>query len=231
MLRKAIIAVIAMLGAVGIGSGNVFAVSGDTATITGGKTWNICVSTGTDYAQSEFVAEITKTGFVSQIVFDDFQDTGCKSVKLSAGDYSVHLLSPMNTGEVSYTVGTDTLTFAIASVTNKYLNMFGSLKYHVDGQGGTTLPTVFELSGSCTFRGAGNNITGDTCVDSTGKDWTNYQYIDTGVQLFSQENAGKDFEVYFELESYESSQEAQATFFNAKLEDSSKYYPGLWCAS
>jgi surface protein len=213
--------------------GGAFAASGNTATISGGKTWEICVSTGTNYAGSAFVANITKSGFESQLTFDDFENQGCKNVKLAAGDYSVSLNSPMGAGEVGYEIiGSDKLVYTIAGFTNKYFSSFGAIGYEYKGSGGeTTFPTVFEIQGECTFHGNGSNITGDTCIDSNGRDWTDAKYIDTNVALFRKDsevdNASKDFEVYFEIVNWESSQTAQATLFNAKLEDASVYYPGF----
>ncbi|MBR3323067.1 InlB B-repeat-containing protein [Candidatus Saccharibacteria bacterium] len=233
MLKKRFILGIIFAGVLALlGGGRVFAVSGNTATISGGKTWEICVSTGTDYKGSAFVANITKSGFESQVVFGDFEQQGCKNVKLAAGDYTVSLNKPMGAGETSYEIiGSNKLVFTIASVLNKYFNSYGSVNYETEGSGGTTFPTVFAIEGECTFHGNNSNITGSTCIDSDGYDWTDSKYIDTGVALFRKDdvidNASKDFEVYFEIESYESSQEQQATYFNAKNEDASMYYPGF----
>ncbi|MBR3377838.1 InlB B-repeat-containing protein [Candidatus Saccharibacteria bacterium] len=233
MLKKRFILGIIFAGVLALlGGGRVFAVSGNTATISGGKTWEICVSTGTDYRGSAFVANITKSGFESQVVFGDFEQQGCKNVKLAAGDYTVSLNKPMGAGETSYEIiGSNKLVFTIASVLNKYFNSYGSVNYETEGSGGTTFPTVFAIEGECTFHGNNSNITGSTCIDSDGHDWTDSKYIDTGVALFRKDdvidNASKDFEVYFEIESYESSQEQQATYFNAKNEDASMYYPGF----
>ncbi len=210
------------------GGNRVFAAN--TATISGGKTWNICVETGTNYAGSEFAATIAKSGFESQVVFDDFNNQGCETAKLAAGEYTVTLNSPMNTGAVSYATNGNTLTFSIANVTNYYLNMAGSIKYHTEGEGEeTTFPKVFQIEGECRFNGSDANITGDSCVDAEGKSYTDGKFIDTGIALFSEENASKDFEVYFELGEYApfSSQIAQASLFNAKYENASKYYPGF----
>ena len=233
MLKKRFILGIIFAGVLALlGGGRVFAVSGNTATISGGKTWEICVSTGTDYKGSAFVANISKSGFESQIVFGDFDQQGCKTAKLAAGDYTVSLNKPMGAGETSYEIiGSNKLVFTIASVLNKYFNSYGSVNYETEGSGGTTFPTVFAIEGECTFHGDDSNITGSTCIDSDGHDWTDSKYIDTNVALFRKDNevdnASKDFEVYFEIVNWESSQTAQATLFNAKLEDASVYYPGF----
>ena len=54
-------------------------------------------------------------------------------------------------------------------------------------------------------------------------DGTNY--INTGIQLFSEENIGKNFEISFELTNVGSNQVAQATLFNAMQEKNP--YPGF----
>ena len=54
-------------------------------------------------------------------------------------------------------------------------------------------------------------------------DGTNY--INTGIQLFSEENIGKNFEISFELTNVGSDQVAQATLFNAMQEKNP--YPGF----
>ena len=216
-----------------LGGGRVFAVSGNTTTISGGKTWTVCVSTGENYDGSAFVADITKAGFASQVVFGDFDQQGCKTIRLAAGEYTIALNSPMGAGAVSYEIiGENKLVYTIASVVNKYINSYGITHHSVRGSGEeTTFPTVFEIQGSCTFNGSSLNITGDTCIDSNGHDWTDSKYIDTGIALFRKDdevdNASKDFEVYFEIESFESRQEQQATYFNAKNEDAAVYYPGF----
>ena len=61
-----------------------------------------------------------------------------------------------------------------------------------------TFPTVFEQTGACTFNGSNENITGSQCTKYNDK-----KYIDTEVSLYSQENYLKDFELYFELDSYD----------------------------
>jgi uncharacterized repeat protein (TIGR02543 family) len=85
-------------------------------------------------------------------------------------------------------------------------------------------PTVWSHEGECEFHGSAsdNNITGEEC-----QEYTNRNYIDTGIKLFSEENYNKDFEVYFEIEEYGQQDVKQATLFNAKYENKSQGYPGL----
>ena len=80
----------------------------------------------------------------------------------------------------------------------------------------TTFPKVFEQEGACVFNGANANITGEECSD-----YHNQKYIDTGISLFSSENVDKDYEIGFEIVSYDPSQNIdRATIVNAKVETS-----------
>ncbi len=83
-------------------------------------------------------------------------------------------------------------------------------------------PKVFELNGSCTFNSGGNITDCD--------EYSNQTYIDTGVELFSNENYQKDFEIYFELSNYTPGAQndgGQETILNSKLENQSLGYPGF----
>lgn len=62
-----------------------------------------------------------------------------------------------------------------------------------------TFETTYNQLDSCTFNGSNTNITGSNCDE-----YITTNYINTGVYLFSKENAKKDFELYFELDSYDS---------------------------
>ena len=204
--------------------GKAFATAGNTAEISGGKTWNICVDAGANYAGSDFVVNVAKTDFASQIVLGNGD---CKSVEMAAGTYTVSLSSTMGAGTVSYEIANDTLTFIVANNLRKYLNTFGSIAYTVEGSGEESpFELLFSMPGECQFNGNAN-VSGDTCKDGDGNPLTNKKYIDTNVALFSEENAGRDFEIYFTLTDYASTQEKQGTLFNAKYENSSMYYPGF----
>ena len=83
-------------------------------------------------------------------------------------------------------------------------------------------PVVFKQEGACEFNGSGT-ITGNECTKYLDK-----TYIDTGIALYSNENYQKDYEIGFTIENYNpSSNPKQATFVNAKSEDSSVNWPGL----
>lgn len=103
--------------------------------------------------------------------------------------------------------------------------------------------TVFELNGECVFhgydiqQGTGEGyITGNGCeVGGVNYADGTHKFIDTGVQLYSQSNYEKDYEVGFTIVAYDSNNQykdspsspSQATFMNTKLEDSDRHYPGL----
>ncbi len=204
--------------------GKTFATAGNTAEISGGKTWNVCVDAGASYAGSDFVVNVAKTDFASQIVLGNGD---CKSVEMAAGTYTASLSSTMGAGTVSYEIANDALTFNVANNLRKYLNTFGSIAYTVEGSGEEPqFELLFSMPGECQFNGNAN-VSGETCKDGDGNPLTNKKYIDTNVALFSEENAGRDFEIYFTLSDYASTQEKQGTLFNAKYENSSMYYPGF----
>ncbi len=81
-------------------------------------------------------------------------------------------------------------------------------------------PTVWSQSGNCVFNGPTANITGSQCAD-----YSNVKYIDTGIALYSEENVGKDFEVYFEIVHFDTEEQdgnnddqgKQASIFSAKV--------------
>ena len=66
----------------------------------------------------------------------------------------------------------------------------------------------FKFDGSCAFDGQGN-VTGDCAKYATGG------VINTGVALFNQTNAAKDFTVEFTINSFGTSQTTQATLFSS----------------
>ena len=100
----------------------------------------------------------------------------------------------------------------------------------------TGLKTVYSHQGACTFNGLlssdsgkdnglldADNITGDECTE-----YADQKYIDTGVHLFSKENAHKDFSVEFTIDEFIPSKNGRrATFVSATLEKSSVQFPGF----
>ena len=87
----------------------------------------------------------------------------------------------------------------------------------------TSFPIIWSETNACTFDGT-NNVSGEYCA-ATNK---TKAYIDTGVQLFIENNYDKDFEVGFNIVDYVPANNAkQATFLNSKQENSSNNYPGF----
>ena len=205
--------------------GKAFATAGNTAEISSG-TWEICVNATLDTQSPDFSLDITKSGFASQLVLGGGE---CKTVKLTGSSaYTVSLGSTMSASSVNYEVSGSSLTFNVANSLNNYLNAFGSVTYTTEGSGEETdYELLFSMPGTCYLNGNAN-VSGDTCKDGDGNPLTDKKYIDTGVALFSEGNAARDFEIYFTLDDYASSQpNSQATLFNAKYENSSMYYPGF----
>ena len=88
------------------------------------------------------------------------------------------------------------------------------------------LPIVFSAKGPCEFNGPEATITGESC-----KVYQNDKFINTGISLFSEENYQKDFEISFDILSYDPDNQSldsnQQTFMNMKLEDESLDYTGI----
>ena len=94
---------------------------------------------------------------------------------------------------------------------------------------------VYSHDGACTFNGnksssSGENgltdadyISGDDCDD-----YSDQKYIDTGVRLYSEENAHKDFLVEFSIDEFDLSKNGnRATLLNSTFENSSAAFPGI----
>ena len=87
------------------------------------------------------------------------------------------------------------------------------------------LEEVYTFANACIFNGSTANITGDGCTA-----YHDVKYIDTGIKLFDENNYMKDFDIYFEIDDYNpSNQESgpQQIFINAKYELESANWPGF----
>ena len=88
----------------------------------------------------------------------------------------------------------------------------------------TNFPIVWSEINACTFTGTAN-VSGQYCASANKAK----KYIDTGIAMFNtQDNYDKDFEVGFTIVTYDPAANSnQATFVNAKSENSSNNYPGF----
>lgn len=84
-----------------------------------------------------------------------------------------------------------------------------------------TIPPVFAVTGPCIFNGANSNMTGDSCAD-----YSEQNYINTGIYLYNSDNYEKDFDVSFNIDEYNNSNQevAQVTLINAFLERTGRGY-------
>ena len=123
----------------------------------------------------------------------------------------------------------ETLTFTVTykfkdGINNYNNNTINSEVELLFGEYVDPFPIVFSLEGPCTFNGNTGNITGDNCID-----YSDSQYIDTGVSLYSSTNASKDYEIYFEIVEYNPNNQdsgiQQQTFMVSKIETG--YAPGV----
>ncbi len=85
-------------------------------------------------------------------------------------------------------------------------------------------PIVWSEINACTFDGGSSNVSGDYCASEN----KTKKYIDTAVQLFTEtgNNYQKDFEVGFNIVTYDSGSANQATLVNSKAENLSGW-PGF----
>ena len=87
-----------------------------------------------------------------------------------------------------------------------------------------TVTQMFQLHGYCNFFGKNGTITGDGCADYNGE-----KFINTGLQLFSERNATRDFEISFNIERMSPAEQdpgvTQASLMACKLEKGG--YPGF----
>ncbi len=94
-------------------------------------------------------------------------------------------------------------------------------------------PVVFEQVGQCEFHARFNDLTkiASSAGPMTGDDCLLYgdaAYIDTGIELFSEDNIGKDFLISFTIDEFDLSKNGyRPTLLNATLESSDYLYPGL----
>ena len=198
----------------------------------------VCINYAALYEGSLFVADISNDSFETQVVFDEdstiIGNDLCLNLKIPVGTYTVRMNTPMNISNYTVTSSRegDRIGFSPRSSIDRlrYLFAYGSSNTAITGdeeeQPEEAFSKVFEIAGECTFNKSGK-VAGETCVDANGASYAGRDNVDTGVALFSEENAGKDFEIYFELVSSDSSQNTQGTLFNAKYENSSRYYPGF----
>ena len=121
-----------------------FAVSGDSATITGGATWDVCVANNGTYTGSSYAVNIFGAGYETQLTYDDFMTEACKSVALPAGSFAAKAVKQSGASAFAYTIDGNKLTFS-ANVSNaQYLNNYGSFKERVAA---TVLEVSFNANG------------------------------------------------------------------------------------
>ena len=90
-----------------------------------------------------------------------------------------------------------------------------------------SFPVVWEHTGACTFSATVNgNTSSPLGLSGTECDYAGQDFIDTGIKLYSNTNHGKDYEIGFTINSYDSASNVkQATFMNTKMEGNN--FPGV----
>ena len=113
-----------------------------------------------------------------------------------------------------YTDKTYTTKVTADTVITGETTFYAQYKYYMS--------TVFSHTAEVKFNGQGVNI------ESTDTRFTNSDYINTGVSLFSEANFDKDFEINFEIVNFDLTENvSQATLLAAKYEKESLNYPGF----
>ena len=113
-----------------------------------------------------------------------------------------------------YTDQTYTTKITADTVITGETTFYAQFKYYMS--------TVFLHTAEVKFNGEGVNL------ESTDTRFTNSDYINTGVSLFSEANFDKDFEINFEIVSFDLSENIQqATLLASKYENASLNYPGF----
>jgi len=113
-----------------------------------------------------------------------------------------------------YTDKTYTTKVTADTVITGETTFYAQYKYYMS--------TVFSHTAEVKFNGQGVNI------ESTDTRFTNSDYINTGIALFSEANFDKDFEISFEIVNFDMVESvSQATLLAAKYEKESLNYPGF----
>jgi uncharacterized repeat protein (TIGR02543 family) len=113
-----------------------------------------------------------------------------------------------------YTDKTYTTKVTADTVITGETTFYAQYKYYMS--------TVFSHTAEVKFNGQGVNL------ESTDTRFTNSDYINTGIALFSEANFDKDFEISFEIVNFDMVESvSQATLLAAKYEKESLNYPGF----
>jgi len=121
-MKKAIFAAGAVAAMIGtLGSGSAFAASGNTAVISGGSAFDVCIATNGSYTGSSFAADIVGSGFETQLVYDDFTNEACKNVTLPAGNNTISMRKTSGMDVTSWAIAGNKLTFTASEISSSFL--------------------------------------------------------------------------------------------------------------
>ena len=123
-------AALASAGLTAIIGGESFAATGNVATISGGATREICVSTSAAYDGSNFSIDLLQgNDLYAQMTIENIDGAYCREAILAEGSYSVRLNTPIGIKDVSYDVDGNNVDFSVdlSTVTSDYLSAYGNI--------------------------------------------------------------------------------------------------------
>ena len=198
-MKKAIFAAGAVAALIGtLGSGSAFAVSNNTAVISGGSAFDICIATNGAYTGSSFAADIVGSGFETQLVYDDFTNEACKNVTLPAGNNTISMRKTSGMDVTSWTIAGNKLTFTASETSSSFLRSSSLMRkstpasvvevsFNANGGTGSMSPVSGDYTSAITL--SANTLTkADYVFDSwnTKADGSGTSYADGASINFAQ---------------------------------------------
>lgn len=190
-------AALASAGLTAIIGGESFAATGNVATISGGATREICVSTNAAYNGSNFTIDLLQgNNLYAQMAIDSINDEYCGQVIVAEGDYSVRLNTPIGIKDVAYNVSENNVNFSadLSTASSDYLSTYGHVlqeneatatlvTFNVNGGTGSMDGQLIAINDPTAlsanlFVRSGYMFTGwNTKADGSGIHYTNEQVV------------------------------------------------------
>ena len=183
-----------------------------TVTITQGTTGDLTYTA--NYTPNTFQVIFDangRTGSMSNQTFTYGQDQNLNTNLFTREDYEFNGWNTEPDGSGTLFINEQEVS---TLTTNATITLYAQWRSVIE-----TFETVFEIDGECQFNGANGNITGTACGE-----YANYNYINTGLNLFDNDNYMLDFEIYMEISHYKANEQesgvGQQTFISSFQENS-----------
>ena len=179
---------------------------------TGNKTYNA------NYTANNYTVEYIANGGTGTMINQVFTYDQLQSLTPNLFEREGYTFVEWNTMDTGMGTSYNNNQAVINLATEGTLKLYAIWRNNVN-----TFPKVFAIEGSCTFNGSTANI-------SACPGYEDNKYINTGIYLYNSENYQKDYEIGFEITSYNPNNQdsgQQQTFMNSKFENSSVNYPGI----